>query len=618
MLVQRTLFAGPRAWVNEDLYATIDSGSAWRSRHQVRLQPGGRISTNTYFGRFAASYWQRWTHLTSLTITGTVEAEPSALTTVLLRASDIAGHQRTVDESVIEGDGTFSFTTTLESFLDGGALWLDMGAQCGVATISNVRWTSTEEVHKDPKRRLAIAICTHNRPKECAATVSTLAADEDVVEALTELYVTDQGDKLVLAEPDFAEATEKLGSVMRYIRQPNLGGSGGFTRGLMEASSAVATEGPADILLMDDDVRVEPETVIRLRGFACFTHQPTIVGAQMLFLYNPDYLLASAEGVDLTRLRRGEHTDPHGAHNVSMVEGPLPERRVDAEYNGWWSCLIPSEAVERMGLPLPFFFQWDDVEYSLRGRHYGVPTVTLPGAAVWHADFYWKDIDGFGHFFAMRNGLITAALDPTFDAKGIAEHTMLEITQEILGMQYGLAFTHMQAVRAFLEGPTTLHDGGRRAMVEIIRDRAHFPDTQPIPLSEMPPVMRVSRSAPEPDPEKEKMVTWKRRVMSALGRRVPGATAVSFEDSRWYNTSHFQDIYVTDASQSSVRHRTFHKDVTHKQYRELKKLMRQFRRHAPTVATEFRNAFPYYTSRDSWMRLYGQRPLGTNGTASNH
>src|SRR5699024_12049926 len=38
------------------------------------------------------------------------------------------------------------------------------------------------------------------------------------------------------------------------------------------------------------------------------------------------------------------------------------------------------------------------------------PTVTLPGAAVWHADFYWKDGDDFGQFFGLRNSLITATV----------------------------------------------------------------------------------------------------------------------------------------------------------------------------------------------------------------
>ena len=53
----------------------------------------------------------------------------------------------------------------------------------------------------------------------------------------------------------------------------------------------------------------------------------------------------------------------------------------------------------------------------------------------------------------MRNGLITAALDPGFNPKALATSTLADIRREILGMQYGLAHTHMAAVRGFLNGP---------------------------------------------------------------------------------------------------------------------------------------------------------------------
>ena len=78
MLLQRTLFTGPRAWVNQDLYARNCSGTALRARHHITLDGGGSLSTNTYFGRFPASYWQRWTRVTSVNATGTIAAAFSA------------------------------------------------------------------------------------------------------------------------------------------------------------------------------------------------------------------------------------------------------------------------------------------------------------------------------------------------------------------------------------------------------------------------------------------------------------------------------------------------------------------------------------------------------------
>ena len=104
-------------------------------------------------------------------------------------------------------------------------------------------------------------------------------------------------------------------------------------------------------------------------------------------------------------------------------------KRVDAEYNAWWSCLIPSEVIAAIGLPVPMFFQWDDIEYGLRARRAGFPTVTLPNAGVWHADFDWKDCDEFIRYFSVRNALITHALHGAIDRKATGRWLAREITE---------------------------------------------------------------------------------------------------------------------------------------------------------------------------------------------
>ena len=52
LLLQRTLFSGPRKWVNDDLYSRVIRGVVVRSRTELRLEPGAVVDTNSYFGRF--------------------------------------------------------------------------------------------------------------------------------------------------------------------------------------------------------------------------------------------------------------------------------------------------------------------------------------------------------------------------------------------------------------------------------------------------------------------------------------------------------------------------------------------------------------------------------------
>lgn len=594
LVAQRTLFAGTSPVANEELYAVVEKGGSTRDRFSLSLHAGAKAHTNTFFGRFPASYWQRWTSITQVTVSVRVLSTTSCR--VLLVASDIGGHRRIVSATTAEGQGTVALTSTLDQFLDGGALWLEFEALDAEVTFDRIEWSVEAAAAPRP---LAIAICTFNRADDCANTVAALASDTRVVDQLDAVYVVDQGTDPVEERELFRSVVPAFGDRLHYVRQPNLGGAGGFTRGLFEAS---ATGDDADVILMDDDILCEPETVLRLSAFANCTTQPALVGAEMLFLYSPNYLLANAERVDLTNLRRGLPTDKFSAHSHN-VRKSVPERRVDTQYNGWWSCLIPAEAVRRVGLPLPVFFQWDDVEYSLRCGRAGIPTITLPGAAVWHADFYWKDVDGFAHYFSTRNGLVTAALDPGFAPSALVKNLSRDITRSIVSLQYGLAHTQLRAIEGFLEGPSGLADGGQAALASINAERKRFAETVTHRASAMP-IVPIRRADPPPNPALEDAILAKRALTQARGKLEPGPVTVSFEDAQWWHVGRFAHVFVTDASQSGVRERKFDRDLAAEMTGRLVGVMKRFRAEAPSVAEAFRREFPQLTSRENWARLY--------------
>ena len=82
-------------------------------------------------------------------------------------------------------------------------------------------------------------------------------------------------------------------------------------------------------------------------------------------------------------------------------------------------CLIPTEVIRTIGLSLPVFIKWDDAEYGLRARAHGFPTVSLPGAAVWHVSWGDKDdLVGWQSYFHERNRLITALLYSLYERGG--------------------------------------------------------------------------------------------------------------------------------------------------------------------------------------------------------
>ena len=362
----------------------------------------------------------------------------------------------------------------------------------------------------------------------------------------------------------------------------------------------------ANVILMDDDILCEPETMLRLNAFANLTPSPTIIGAQMLYLKNTRLLHVGAEQTQMDRLRAGRWA-PNALHNADVIKH-RQHKRVDAEYNAWWSCLIPSEVIAAIGLPLPMFFQWDDIEYGQRALAAGFPTVTLPNAGVWHADFHWKDRDEFMRYFSVRNSLITHALHGNIDTKATGRWLAREITEALVSMQYGMAYTMIRGLEDFLEGPEVLHDGGPAALTAIRSERSEFAETIVHPavnIRELTDVVpRFHPTGHKPRKDRINLVLAKRAVFQWLGRAISGPVAIAAEDNQWWHVSLFDHAVVTDASQSGVRVRRRDKQKLTKLSNRMRKALRRFRTQAPSLQDRYREAVPDLTSRENWARLF--------------
>ena len=73
-------------------------------------------------------------------------------------------------------------------------------------------------------------------------------------------------------------------------------------------------------LLLDDDVVVEPESIVRLLTFADHCRKPTIVGGHMFDLYNRSVLHTFGEVVDPYRFVPAlPHADMEMRHDFSVA-----------------------------------------------------------------------------------------------------------------------------------------------------------------------------------------------------------------------------------------------------------------------------------------------------------
>ena len=168
---------------------------------------------------------------------------------------------------------------------------------------------------------------------------------------------------------------------------------------------------------------------------------------------------------------RETHLDPKKYDSRAL------HRRVDVEYNGWWMCLFPRIVAETNGQPLPLFIKWDDTEYSLRAARNGFPTVTWPGAAIWH--MAWADKDDaidWQAYFHLRNRLIVAAMYHEGPVKGITKSIFKSTLKHTMCMEYSTMAIQIEAMRDFLAGPDHLFDILESSLPRIAQIRKNYSD----------------------------------------------------------------------------------------------------------------------------------------------
>ncbi|MGH3998569.1 MAG: glycosyltransferase, partial [Pseudonocardiaceae bacterium] len=186
LLAQRVFFAAPFPEAPDDLYACSDQGVIERTRARVAIGSHGQLSTNTFFGRFPASYWQRWTEVTQVEVTAIVQGTGR----IFIRASDSVGDVRTVASIQVDNarHEQVRLRARIDRFVDGGAIWLEAFAGAAGLVLDAVRWSVAKPERVRPT---AVVICTYNRADDCLRTLATLSRDDTTLVLVDAVYVVD-------------------------------------------------------------------------------------------------------------------------------------------------------------------------------------------------------------------------------------------------------------------------------------------------------------------------------------------------------------------------------------------------------------------------------------------
>ena len=582
-------------------------------RRSAVITEGRRVSFATYFNAFPASYWRRWTTVSSVTLRVRLAGE----STLVLYRSTARGHCHPIETINIRSDEpvTIERTLPLTPFIDGGWYWFDVVAGPRGTALIEAEWAVPADAGRVPGR-LSIGITAFNRPEDVAEQLRTLGEASEIHGLLDTVYVIDQGTRRVRDHPGFADAAKKLGDRLQVIEQGNLGGSGGFARSMDETVRA----GRSDyLLIMDDDVQFDPEGILRAAAFADLARRPTIVGGHMFSMYDRSVLHAFAETVAPHTWWWGAAPNTKARHDFgrrNLRNTPWLHRRADSDYNGWWLCLIPAQVIAELGLALPVFIKWDDAEYGVRARDHGIPTVSLPGVAAWQAPWADKnDALDWQAYYHLRNRIVTALLHSPADHGGaLLSESLQRQLQNLLSMQYSTAALRLLAIEDVLAGPAHLHRDLQTKMRQLRELRTRFTDAQdaadiesfPPPRRRAPDAVKDSTTPTNKLNLLTKAAAGTARQLRPLrrGARQRPQLALPYQDASWFVLTKLDSALVSAADGTSAswyrRDRTLFRVLG---WRSVV-LHARLRRRWPRLAADYRAAAAEFTSPARWRETF--------------
>jgi GT2 family glycosyltransferase len=441
-------FAGPGAY---------DAAAA-----EVVLEAGGTAFFDTYFNALSIGKWHPYCapEGLALALVGRGRVEIEVFQAIPDRSWEVLASEIVTLSPLRETVFDLSHYARAATR---GVIYFEARAAGGPAAITAGRYTTTST--PDPALRLALVITTFRREAEVEATVRRLLdwLGQAEVKDRLHLFVIDNGRSAAIPEDP----------AISYVPNANLGGAGGFARGLLEAQAA----GFSHVLFMDDDATIPMENLHRTVTFLGLAREPRTAIAGAMINTTEKWRMWE-NGAEFDRRCRPLFCglDLRSREDVLRLEFESARPPSDRLYGGWWYFAFPVAAVRHW--PFPFFVRGDDVNFSLANDF---RIVTLNGVVSFADDFFEKE-SPLTWYLDLRSHLVHHLSLPKMEAGRLALVKMAVwfCLRNVPKFQYETIAAVLLAWADVLRGPgffAASPDAGaaRAAIKALTRDEAWKP-----------------------------------------------------------------------------------------------------------------------------------------------
>ncbi|MBQ8688626.1 MAG: glycosyltransferase [Ruminococcus sp.] len=413
--------------------------------NELAAEKGCTISFDTYFGGFTIEKWRKYTHVRRVSLKLLLKGVFTVRLCCMTRSEDGAVHTQELLSAEASSEGMQEFTYEFPDSCEKGMLCFSLTSMQDGSVFGGGSYFSMLAPEEQRYVKIAVDICTYRREAFIEQNLkklrsSFLDAPDSFLYDKLEIFISDNAGTLDIP----ALSSEKI----HIVKNKNVGGAGGFTRGLIEIQNVRKERKITHVLLNDDDIVYEPEALFRTCTFlTCIRpeYADAFVGGAMLRLDMPYFQVESGavwNGGRLVSLKRGL--------DLRDLEACLyNETEEDPQYNAWWFCAFPAEVASEDNLPMPIFIRGDDVEYGLRNTKH---LVLLNGICVRHEPFENKYSSAL-YYYIFRNRLIDNALhDMNMTAEELKRELYGYVMNEVRLYRYRNARLLMKGMRDFFKG----------------------------------------------------------------------------------------------------------------------------------------------------------------------
>ena len=405
-----------------------------------------------------------------------------------------------------------------------------------------------------------------------------------------------------------------VGAGMTVCPNPNVGGAGGFARGMIEALDD--ERGFTHVLLMDDDVKVLPESLKRtfaLLQLACGRYRDAHVNGAMLNMQDPAKQYEDVGYVKQAGGYERHKTTMDMTRFGSLVRNELVDVEKPNSYGAWWYSCMPVSAIREHGLPLPVFVRCDDVEHGLRCD----PTyMVMSGICVWHAQFLGRFRAAVDLYQYGRNMLIAASSTKKFSTPLFMAKYWRNFHMYVRYMSYDAADMWLDALEDYLRGPAWLAAVDGAGLLA----RNSKKNEQLVPLDELDPQVIEAldvnydwlgkEESPRSTASKALGAFPHDRHMlpDALLIDEPGFVDYAGSLSPWQETARRRTLVALDGTGEHGNIRTLDRVRYRLLISRQRDLLARWWQHHERIEQEWFEARDYLTSQEFWREYLGLQP----------